>query len=174
MTKISLRYARALLLATGDQIEELKKVADDLDTATEVLSQEEAQSFLTSPEVQAAPKDQLIDKAFGQLSKTLRNFLKLVIKNNKTRAIVEIAASFRVVVAETAGLATAKIESSTPLEESQIKDLAGALQKMTGKEVAIEASENSKLLGGVKVLLGDEVIDLSLSDKLAKLNQVIS
>ncbi|MFH1375679.1 MAG: ATP synthase F1 subunit delta [Patescibacteria group bacterium] len=173
MTKISLRYARALLLATGEQVEDLKKVADDLDIVAEVLVQAEAQSFLTSPEVTVAQKDQLIDKAFGQLNKASRNFLKLVIKNGKVRAITEIAESFRAVVAETAGLVTAKVESATPLEEAQIQDLIAALQKMTGKEVAIETSENPRLLGGVKVLLGDEVIDLSLAGKLQKLGQTL-
>ena len=174
MTKISLRYARALLLATGDQGEDLQKTAADLDTVAEALSQPETQTFLTSPEVTLAQKNQLVEKTFGELNKALLNFLKLIVVNGKIRELANIAVSFRDVVAETAGLTTATIESPVPLQEQQVKDLTAALKKMTGQVITVEVTENPRLLGGVKVLLGDEVLDLSLAGKLQKLNQALS
>ncbi len=173
MSKTSLRYARALLLAIGEDAGKLEEAAANLDTAAEVLSEEKIREFFANPQISAEAKGNLIEKTFSK-DKTITNLLKLVAQNRKIKEIKNIAESFRAVLSEAAGVATAKIESATPLNEKQIEDLTAALKKMTGKEVAIETSENKKLLGGVRIHLGDEMIDLSLAGKLGKLGKILS
>jgi F-type H+-transporting ATPase subunit delta len=170
LTKISLRYARGLLLAADEK--NLEELAENLDTAAEVLSETKVKGFLEDPQTKAAAKEQLIGKAFGD--NPLANFLKLIVRNGKIREIQNIAESFRTVLSEAAGVATARIESATPLAEEQVQDLAAALRKMTGKEITTEVEENSKLISGVKIHLGDEMIDLSLAGKLGKLEKVLN
>ncbi len=173
MSKISLRYARALLLAIGENVDSLENTAGNLDIAAEVLGERRVEEFFGDPQVSKNKKEQLIEKAFGE-NLLFSNFLKLVVRNEKVREIKNIAESFRVILSEVAGVATAKIESAIPLEKQQIAELSAALQKLTGKEVAVEMAENTKLLGGVKVFLGDELIDLSLAGKLKKMRKVLS
>ena len=173
MTKISLRYARALLLAIGENTKDLEVAAENLDLAAEVLDEGRMQEFFANPRVAAVTKEKLIEKAFSQ-NLSISNLLKLAARNGKIREIKNIAASFHAVLSEAAGVAVAKIESAIPLNEQQIADLTAALQKLTGKEVAVEVAENAKLLGGVKVFLGDELIDLSLAGKLKKMRKVLS
>lgn len=170
MTKVSLLYARALLLAIGENVKDLEAAAEQLDLAAEVLSEQKVQEFFARPQVVASTKENLIKKTFSQ-NPPILNLLKLVARNGKIREIKNIAASFRAVLSEAAGVATAKIESATPLAEKQIEELAAALQKLTGKKIAAEAAENPELLGGVKVTLGDELIDLSLAGKLKKMER---
>ncbi|MCK5472171.1 ATP synthase F1 subunit delta [Candidatus Gracilibacteria bacterium] len=173
MSKISLRYARALLLATSEDTKSLEKAAKNLDIAAEVLSKKRMEEFFRDPQISKNEKEQLIEKALGA-DPLLSNFLKLVVRNGKTREIKNIAESFRVILSEIAGVATAKIESTIPLKEQQIAELSSALKKLTGKEVTVEVVENTKLLGGMKVFLGDELIDLSLAGKLKKMRKVLS
>ena len=170
MTKISLRYARAFLLAIGEQAENLEAAAENLDLAAEVLNEKQMQEFFASPQVTAAAKENLIEKAFSQ-NPPISNLLKLAVKNKKIREVKNIAASFRAVLSEAAGVATAKIESASPLAEKQVEELVTALQKLTGKEITVEVTENPELLGGVRVSLGNELIDLSLAGKLKKMER---
>ena len=173
MSKISLRYSRALLIAVGEDAKDLEEVAENLDIAAEVLNEEQIVKFFGDPQVSKNKKEQLIEKAFGK-NVLFSNFLKLVVRNGKTQEIKNIAESFRIILSEAAGVATAKVESAIPLAEEQIVELTAALRKFTGKEVAIEVEKNPKLLSGVKINLGDELIDLSLAGKLQKLRKVLS
>ena len=124
-------------------------------------------------EVSAKAKEALINKVFAQ-DKITRNLVKLVVANGRIGEISNIAESFHAVLSESAGVATARIESATSLDEKQVNDLAAALKKMTGKEVTVEVAENSKLLGGIRVHLGDEMIDLSLARKIENLSKALS
>jgi len=170
MTKVSLRYARALLLAADQKV--LEDLAENLDVVAKVLSETRTLEFLEDPQTDKTAKENLIEKAFGS-DLLLKNFLKLVVKNSKVRELHHIAESFRTVLSEAAGVATAEIESAAPLEDKQLIELTAALRKFTGKEITTSVTKNPKLLGGLKIYLGDELIDLSLAGKLKKLEKVL-
>ena len=176
MSKTSLRYARALALALGEKAPaaELKEVADELDLAAEVLSAKNIQSFFANPKVETANKEKVVVKVFAKFSEKIINLLRLIVRFEKTSEIENIATSFRAVLNESAGIATATIESASKLDEKEIVNLAAALKKMTGSEVAVETKVEPKILGGVKVILGDELIDLSLLGKLGRLQKALS
>jgi F-type H+-transporting ATPase subunit delta len=171
MTKVSLRYARALLLAADQKV--LENLAENLEVAAQVLSETKVSEFLEDPQTSKTAKENLIEKAFGG-DLLLKNFLKLVVKNGKIRELRYMTESFRTVLSEAAGVATAKIESAAPLDEKQLSELTAALRKFTGKEITTSVTENPKLLGGLKIYLGDEMIDLSLAGRLRKLEKVLN
>ncbi len=173
MSKTSLKYARGLLLAIGEDTRKLEETADNLDIATAVLDEKETRNFFTNPRVTLEKKLNLIDQVFANHT-PLRNLLKILITNGRLAELSNIAESFRAVLNESAGVGMARIESASKLNEKQIADLVQALKKMTGKEIAIEAVENPRILGGVKVILGDEVIDLSLTEKLRQLKKAFN
>ncbi|MCF7845961.1 MAG: ATP synthase F1 subunit delta [Candidatus Peribacteraceae bacterium] len=176
MSKISLRYARALALALGEKAaaEDLKGTADNLDLAATVLGADQAQDFFANPRVEASEKEKVTAKTFSKLGKTLENFLKLVVQHGRVSEVSAIAASFRAVLNESAGIATAIVESASELEEKEIRSLTNALKKMTGGEVAIETRTDPKILGGVRVVIGDELVDLSLAGKLSRLQKALN
>ena len=176
MSKTSLRYARALALALGEKtpVAELKMAAENLDLAAEVLMQGTAQKFFSNPKIATGDKEKVIAKTFAKLGEKMVNFLRLVARFEKISEIKNIAASFRSVLNESAGVATALIESATALNEKEIRDLTVALKKMTGREVAVETKIDAKILGGVKIILGDELIDLSLAGQLNRLQKALN
>lgn len=174
VTKISLCYSRALLKAVGkNNVDDLQKTADHLDIAAEVFGEDKIKTFFENQDVAQNEKETLIEKGFKN-NHLLVNFLKLVVTNKKVRELKNIAESFRVVLSEIANIATAKIESAKPLSKKQVEELTTALKKMTGKKITTIFSENSKLLGGVRVTLGDEVLDFSLTSRLQELGEVLS
>ena len=74
------------------------------------------------------------------------------------------------IINEEEGKIEAKVYSANPLDDRTKKELARTLgEKYGGKEVIIEERVNEKILGGWRIEVGDEVIDLSLRNKIKKL-----
>ncbi|MDD3066634.1 MAG: ATP synthase F1 subunit delta [Candidatus Gracilibacteria bacterium] len=173
MSKISLRYSRALFTALGSNAKTLQSAAEELDLAAEVIGSSEAQDFFANPRVEEAKKIKALEKTFGDAKKEILNTLKLLAQNGKMSEVKAVAESFQRVIAE-AGVVSAKIESAVKLDKTQLEKITAALKKMTGKEITVETSENPALIGGIRISLGDEVIDLSTAGKLSKLAQTLS
>lgn len=173
MSKISLRYSRALFTALGNNAKILQSAARELEVAAEVFGSSEAQNFFTNPRVEEVKKIKALEKTFGDAKKEILNTLKLLVQNGKISEIKAVAESFRQVIAE-AGVITAQVESAVKLNKTQLEKITTALVKLTKKEISVESKENPSLIGGIRIALGDEVIDLSTAEKLRKLAQALS
>ncbi len=67
----------------------------------------------------------------------------------------------------------AEVQSAFELSEPQVQDLVQRLEKKTGRKVRTQVSVNKDLIGGVRVLLGDKVIDGSVRAQLAALETAL-
>ncbi|MGQ0734967.1 MAG: ATP synthase F1 subunit delta [Acidobacteriota bacterium] len=65
----------------------------------------------------------------------------------------------------------ATVVSATPLTASRVEVLAQGLGELTGKHVAIEATVDPSLLGGVVARIGSTVYDGSIRTQLEKMRQ---
>ena len=109
----------------------------------------------------------VIDETFkDHISQTLLNFLKIIIDKNRGADILDIKKDFDLRVDVHNGVITATVESVIPLTEEQLESLANNLYQRTGKKVKITTALNSKLLGGIVVKMGDQIIDGSVRFKL--------
>jgi F-type H+-transporting ATPase subunit delta len=68
----------------------------------------------------------------------------------------------------------AKISSKNKIIDKDIKEIEEFIKKKyKAKEVVIEQSENKKLLGGIKIEIGDEILDMTLENKLHQLQNYL-
>ncbi|MFG6443771.1 F0F1 ATP synthase subunit delta [Microbacterium sp. P06] len=74
-------------------------------------------------------------------------------------------------VAEQRGRAVATVVSATPLSDAQVERLRAALAARYGTEVALNTRIDPTVLGGLRVQIADDVIDASISTRLADLRQ---
>jgi len=175
MSKVSLRYARALSAACGKEGKQAQELSAQLKLAAEALAGKEAQTFFANPRVKKSLKIKVIDKTFAAAEPAVIRLLKVVVENNRADEILNVTKDFESILAETTGLIQAKIETASKLEPRLLDKLTAAIEKLTGREVQAETAINPRLLGGVKITLGDdEVIDLSLSNKLNKLSKALT
>jgi F-type H+-transporting ATPase subunit delta len=84
-------------------------------------------------------------------------------RGRRIAALIRQAAS---IVADESGLAVATVTSATPIDDKQLGRIAAALSKANGRDLRINHVIDPSIVGGIRVQIGDEVIDGSVATKL--------
>jgi F-type H+-transporting ATPase subunit delta len=172
----SLQYANALAdIALGQGTADA--VSRQLGDVGVVFAESaELRNFLTSPAVSRADKHGVIEKLMSRLggSRTLRNFLFVVVDHQRAHVLPEIVAMFQEVVRERQGIAEAEISSAVELNATQKAELAFTLERLTGKRVETKYSLEPSLLGGAVVRIGDTIYDGSLRTRLNEMRALLA
>jgi F-type H+-transporting ATPase subunit delta len=163
-----LQYANALAdiaLEQGAAEPVLKQLAD-FNAAYQESA--ELRNFLASPAVEREAKHGVIEKLTARLgaSKIVRNFLFVMIDNQRTTLLPQMLETFRLVLQQRQGMAEATIISATALNDAQKSQLQQTLEKLSGKKISAKYSQDPALLGGVQVRIGDTIYDGSLRNQL--------
>ncbi len=169
MSKVATRYARALVTATP--VKDLAALTAELTAVAEATSEGGVQAFFTRPDIAAADKEKLLTDLTNKLSTPIVNLLKILIQNSRFSELTAIAAAFKQIADAASGQLTATIETPVKLSGKTAEQITATLKKLSGKDVSLAEVLNKDLLGGLKIRFGDEVIDLSLTGRLAKLQQ---
>ena len=109
----------------------------------------------------------------GNLSMPAENFVRVLAANGRLDALAPIRTQFETLRNEREGVVEAELVSAYPLDAGQLADLVGRLEEKTGRKVKAKLSVDKELLGGVKVVLGDKVIDGSARAQLGALEQAL-
>ena len=176
MKSASLQYATALADIALEQgaAEPVKKQLEDFGAV--FAESAELRNILSSPAVGRITKHGVIEKLVARLgaSRIVRNFLFVVIDNQRTHLLPEILQSFESVVRQRLGIAEAEVSSAAELTAAQKTTLLQTLEKLTGKKIQAEYSLDPALLGGAVVRIGDTVYDGSVKNRLNQMRARLS
>ena len=109
----------------------------------------------------------VIAAAAGELPVEVQNFLRVLIENGRVAVLPEVCSHFEALKNAREGIVDAGIESAFPLDAAQTAELVTGLEARFKRKVRPHVSVDKELIGGVKVAVGDEVIDGSVRGKLA-------
>ena len=109
----------------------------------------------------------------GRLSAEGENFVRVLAHNKRLELLPLIQEQFEALKNEREGVVDAEVQSAFELSEAEVQDLVQRLEKKTGRKVRTQVSVNKDLIGGVRVLLGDKVIDGSVRAQLAALETAL-
>ena len=70
--------------------------------------------------------------------------------------------------------AHATILSAFPLTQQQLDELMPAIEKRFGRKLNPTVTIDNSVIGGIKVIVDDEVLDLTVSTKLQKMQEVLA
>lgn len=170
LSTIARPYAEALFGAAR---------ADGADLAAWAALVNEMAQAAEHPEVQAALADPRLDAAaraglLGSLVKstvpqTAANFLNLLAENDRLALLPEIAAQFGQLKNRHEGVADAHIDSAYELTSAQVADLLAGLEKKFGLKLKPIVRVEPALIGGVRVAVGDQVLDASVRAQLERM-----
>ena len=112
-------------------------------------------------------KRQVLESAgIGDLT---RKFVGLVARNRRLFAFPDMIAAYRDMLTGRRGETTAEVVTAQALSDAQLSALGTALEKTTGTKVAVAASVDAGLLGGMVVKVGSRMVDSSLRTKLQRM-----
>lgn len=109
-----------------------------------------------------------------QLPDTGRNFLRVLIENGRLRALPEVAQQFRALKNARSGASDAVVHSAYPVDAAQLRDLGAALERRFGRKLNLSVQEDPSLIGGVRVVVGDEVLDTSVKARLEQMKAALT
>lgn len=109
----------------------------------------------------------------GKLPADGENFVRVLADNGRLDVLDEIRAQFEALKNEREGVIEAEIVSAFEMDKAQLADLVARLEKSTGRKVKARVSVDAGLIGGVKVVLGDKVIDGSARAQLGALEAAL-
>lgn len=171
VSAITERYASALFeLALSE--DKLAPVEQDLERFDAILKESEplmrlVRSPVYSAEEQLGAIDVILDKA--EISGLTGNFIRVAARNHRLFIMPEMLSAYRRLLADHRGEVTAEITVAQQLSDSQVKELKASLKSVVGKDVALDATVDPSLLGGMIVKVGSRQIDTSLRTKLSSL-----
>ncbi len=154
-------------------IPQIEKDMADLSAMLE--ASQDLQLLIRSPLVKAdaqqAAMGAIADKAgFSNLTK---NFLLTLAANRRLPQLESMVKAVGENISARRGQIRAKVESAAELSDAQKKSLEDQLSKTIGHPVAIDASVNSELIGGVTITLGSLMIDDSIKSKLERMGRAM-
>ena len=176
LATIARPYAEALfkVVAAGS--------AADMDTAVlwldelaGIAASAELQQFADSPKTTDAQAFELITGvAKSAMPQAAKNFLRVLIENGRLNALPEIAVQFRTLKNARSGSADAMVHSAFPIEGPALGELAATLEQRFGRKLDVSVVLEPELIGGVRVVVGDEVLDTSVKTRLEQMKVALT
>jgi len=166
-------YAEAAF-KLADEAGALAKWSDILAALAQVGEDPRVRNAVTDPNVSDAKVAGLfISILSGRLTGEAENFVRVLAQNDRLELLPEIRQQFEALKNEREGVVEAQVHSAFELDEAQLKDLVQRLEKKTGRKVRARVSVDRELIGGVKIVLGDKVIDGSARAQLSALETAL-
>ena len=175
LATIARPYAEALFRAAGAEGAKLK---DQMASLAALAADPGLRQFADSPKVEAT---QVFDLVAGvalqkglSIDPKVGNLLRTVLDNGRLAALPEIAAQFSSLVNASSGVSDATIQSAFPLSLVQVADTVAALEMRFARKLNPTVEVVPELIGGVRVIVGDEVLDTSVKARLEQMKVALT
>jgi F-type H+-transporting ATPase subunit delta len=174
LATIARPYAEALFKAGGSTAP--RELADQLDAVAQVTALPELRQFADNPKI--APKT-VYDVIVGALKTVvlaphLQNLLRAVIDNGRLEAMPEISVQYRALVNAATGVSDATVYSAFPINGTLLPEVVAALEKRFNRKLNASVVVDPALIGGIRVVVGDEVLDTSVKARLEQMKVALT
>lgn len=173
LATIARPYAEALFRVA--QAADLGAWAELVSEMAQVAANPDVQALANNPKV----SDDEIGAVFISALKSpvgaeAKNFINMLAQNGRLTLLPEIAEQFHALKNAQEGAADAEIVSAFELSSAQLSDLVATLEKKFGRKLNPSVVVDAALIGGVRVVVGDEVLDTSVRAKLQQMQVALT
>ena len=169
-------YAEALFKACADQPEDAARAALDwLDRLGAIAASPALLEIVGNPKITSEQLFGVVAGVAGDALPVLaQNFLRTVIDNGRVEALPEIAAQFRALVNRQRGSSDAVVYSAFAMDEAALAELGATLEKRFARKLNLSVQRDEALIGGIRVVVGDEVLDTSVKARLEQMKAALT
>jgi len=172
LATIARPYAEALFQSSKA---DLNGTSQWLDALAAVAGNAQLLQFAANPKMgDQQVYDVVADVARVQLPPAGQNFLRTVVDNGRLAALPEVARQFRDMKNAQGGSSDAVVYSAFPIAADQLGTVAQALEKRFGRKLNVTVQEDPSLIGGIRVVVGDEVLDTSVKARLEQMKVALT
>ena len=174
MEEIAEVYARALFEAAKDD-DVLDRVHDELGQFADALDDDRnLQVFLFSPYFSSEEKKNGIRRIVSDADERLLNFLELLAERHRMPAVFRIRRIFQDLWAEENKLLPVTVTSATELDDGLVEDIGKRIEEQTGRRVELSSTVDPDVLGGLRVRVGNMVLDATVRNRLEQLRKQVA
>ncbi|MFQ5994649.1 MAG: F0F1 ATP synthase subunit delta [Acidiferrobacterales bacterium] len=144
--------------------------SDMLQLISDIVADERVAVLIVDPRVSKAHlTGLLLDVGGSSLNQDAKNFVRLLVENERLGLLPDIRSQFEELKADAEGIVEVEAISAFELNQAQKKKISQAVEKKLGREVKLTARVDKSLIGGVVIRAGDFVIDGSVTGRLRDL-----
>lgn len=175
LSTIARPYAEALFATARDDQAGLASWSSLVSELAQVASLDDVREALTDPRLNAAQRIELFAGLIKTpLSAQARNFIEMLVVNNRILVLPQIAEQFEILKNRHEGTALAQISTAFALSDEQVQKLVSGLEKKFGLKLKPAVTVDTDLIGGVRVIVGDQVLDTSVQAQLARMRDTLA
>lgn len=162
-------YATAVFRLAKDQ-NALARWSEMLSFLSALTQHGEVQALIDDPKLAAADLERVfLDLGAGKLDEQAANLVKVLVEYGRLAILPEIATAFEQLKAEDEGSLEAEITAAAQPSDAQVHTVVQQLQNRFGKKIDAHVKLDPALIGGLKIVIGDTVIDASVRGQLQEL-----
>lgn len=170
-------YAEALfrVAKSGNDAAKLSAWSSLVAEMALVASNADVKALAHNPKITAAQTAEIfLSLLRSPVTGEAKNFVKTLTDYDRLALLPEIAEQFHVLVNADAGAADVEIVSAFEMSAQQISELAATLEKKFGRKLHPSVKIDASLIGGVRIVVGDQVLDTSVRAKLQQMQVALT
>lgn len=175
LATIARPYAQAVFRVAQSDPAGLAAWSAFLSEAAQVAGHGEVRGLANNPNVRSQDIASLLLSAVrAPASAEAKNFVGMLAENNRIALLPEISEQFHELKNEHEGAADAQIFSAFDMTDAQRNDLVVALERKFKRRLHPAIIVDPSLIGGVRVVVGDEVLDTSVRARLQQMQLALT
>jgi F-type H+-transporting ATPase subunit delta len=169
---VARRYAEAFfsIAREADKIDDYQQ---ELQKVVQIIQDTEAlKDYFAHPLIPTKEKKEIANQLFAKMISTVTlNFLQLVLDKKRESYFELIYKEYEEMADESRNIKKAELISAMPVSDDDLKTLSDTLSRSTGKTIQLQLVIDPAIIGGVKIRMGDKIIDASVAKKLEMLKK---
>jgi F-type H+-transporting ATPase subunit delta len=173
LATIARPYAEAAF-ALARENKALPTWSDALSMLASVVSDSKVAAAVDNPKLSNAQKHSLFTGVLGdKLPAPAAKFVDVLLDADRVKLLPHISEQFQTLKRNAENVAKATVVSAFPLTDAQRSEIKAGLAKRYGRDIELAEQTDNALIGGAKIIVGDQVIDRTVVGQLAKMERQI-
>lgn len=151
--------------------EKVEKTLGELEEIVELARRDKRfNEFLSSRVLSSEARDASLQKIFSGASTGLTlKFLRLLNEKDRLGSLIPIVNALDAIVQERFGRVEVDVMTASPVDADQLRSIKDKLSQTLGKDVIVHPYTDPSMIGGVRLRIGDQLVDASVATRLRKM-----
>jgi F-type H+-transporting ATPase subunit delta len=165
------RYASALF-----EVAKRKSLEDEIEVhlglVKDLFEDIAFKKLMMSPRIRVENKMESLGRGLeGVVNPLILSLMGLLLDRKRVEHLPDISDAYTLMLEDMRGIARARVRTAIPLDEEIERRLTEVLEGVTGKRILLEKSVDTKLIGGVTVRIGDNLLDSTIRTRLREIKE---